>query len=125
MKSGQTIVEYTFLIGIVIAIVVAMSPMVKRSSQAMVKVVADEVGLQRESEQGMIYSTANRERVLTRRDEGARFSLTNTTFTRASTRSEWQLNQNSPDHSIRTDYQEQTRTDTSSASDLGFTPKND
>jgi len=48
---AQTIVEYTFLLGIIFAIFMALSPMIRRTSQGMVKIMADQVGLQINSEQ--------------------------------------------------------------------------
>lgn len=50
-KSAQTFVEYTLLIGILISLLIAMTPMVKRGVQAMVKVVADQVGNQQDADQ--------------------------------------------------------------------------
>ena len=49
--QGQTFLEYSILIGIVVAFMVSMSPMLKRGVQGMIKVVADEVGNQVNAEQ--------------------------------------------------------------------------
>ena len=49
--TAQTFVEYTLLIGAVVALLIAMMPMLRRSSQAMVQVVADQVGVQSGAEQ--------------------------------------------------------------------------
>ena len=49
--SGQTFIEYTLMIGILITVMVAMTPMMRRGIQAMVKVAADQVGNQRNSDQ--------------------------------------------------------------------------
>ncbi len=49
--KGQTFVEYTLLFGVVIALLIAMTPLVKRGIQSMVKVVADQVGNQTQSDQ--------------------------------------------------------------------------
>ena len=48
---GQTFIEYTLLIGILITILVAMTPMLRRGVQAMVKVAADQVGNQHNADQ--------------------------------------------------------------------------
>ncbi len=50
-SKGQTIVEYSLLLGIAIAVLLALTPMIKRSTQGMVKIVADEVGYQNNAEQ--------------------------------------------------------------------------
>ena len=51
IQRAQTFVEYIVLIGVVTSLVVAMSPMVRRGAQSMVKLVADQVGVQREGDQ--------------------------------------------------------------------------
>jgi uncharacterized protein (UPF0333 family) len=43
--------EYTIVIGVIVLIIMAMGPMIKRVTQAMIKVVADQVGNQEASEQ--------------------------------------------------------------------------
>lgn len=50
-EGGQTFLEYTLLFGIVVAIIVALSPLMKRGVQAAVKSVADQVGIQQCAEQ--------------------------------------------------------------------------
>jgi len=50
-RRGQTFIEYTILIGILVTVLVAMTPMIRRGTQSMVKLVADQVGSQRNSEQ--------------------------------------------------------------------------
>jgi len=49
--EGQSFLEYTMIIGVVVMVLTVMAPMMKRSIQAMVKVVADQVGNQQESDQ--------------------------------------------------------------------------
>ncbi len=49
--KGQTFVEYTLLFGVLIALLIAMTPFVKRGIQSMVKVVSDQVGNQTQSDQ--------------------------------------------------------------------------
>ena len=48
---AQTFVEYTLLIGIIVALMIAMMPLVRRGLQGMVKIVADQVGNQQGAEQ--------------------------------------------------------------------------
>ena len=43
--------EYILLIGIVVGVMIAMTPFVKRASQSMVKLAADQIGNQQEAEQ--------------------------------------------------------------------------
>ena len=50
-KKAQTVLEYTFLLGVIFAIGVVMSTMVKRTAQAMVKMMSDQVGVQEDAEQ--------------------------------------------------------------------------
>lgn len=50
-KRGQSIVEYTTVISAVLLIIFAMGPLIKRSSQGMIKMVADQIGLQNNAEQ--------------------------------------------------------------------------
>ena len=50
-ENAQTFLEYSLLIGIVVAVLMAMAPMLRRSTQAMIKVVSDQVGDQVNSEQ--------------------------------------------------------------------------
>lgn len=51
MKKGQSILEYTILLGAVVLIMFAMGPMIKRGTQSLIKVVADQVGTQQNAEQ--------------------------------------------------------------------------
>ena len=44
--QAQTFVEYTVLIGIVTGLLIAMSTMIRRGTQEMVKVVSDQIGNQ-------------------------------------------------------------------------------
>lgn len=50
-RQGQTFIEYTILIGVLVTVLVAMTPMIRRATQSMVKVVSDQVGSQKNSEQ--------------------------------------------------------------------------
>jgi len=51
ISSGQTFIEYTIVIGAVVMAILAMSTAVKRGTQGMIKVVADEVGVQEDADQ--------------------------------------------------------------------------
>ncbi len=50
-KEAQTIVEYTVILGVIVTLLVAASPLLKRSIQGMVRLVADQVGNQQNAEQ--------------------------------------------------------------------------
>ena len=50
-KDGQSIVQYTVVLGIVAAVCLVMGPMLRRFSQGMIKVAADQIGYQSESDQ--------------------------------------------------------------------------
>ena len=43
--------EYIVVMAIVIAVLIAMNPMIKRGTQGFIKVVADQIGVQNESDQ--------------------------------------------------------------------------
>lgn len=49
--TGQIFLEYVIVIGVVTLIIIAMSAMIKRGTQGMIKVVADQVGNQINAEQ--------------------------------------------------------------------------
>ena len=50
-RRGQTIVEYTILIGVVAVVLSYMGTGIKRGVQSLVKVTADQVGNQKNSDQ--------------------------------------------------------------------------
>ena len=50
-KKAQTIVEYTLIVGVLVGLLVAMTPLMRRGIQGMVKTVADQVGNQQNAEQ--------------------------------------------------------------------------
>jgi len=56
--GGQTIVEYSIVIGIILTVIIAMQPMIKRAGQAMIKLVADQIGNQEEGDQRSFYPNA-------------------------------------------------------------------
>ena len=51
IKRAQTFVEYILVISVVTAIMIAMSTLLRRTVQGMVKGVADQVGFQENAEQ--------------------------------------------------------------------------
>jgi len=51
MRRGQTILEYTIIVGIVVVVLTFMGTAIKRGVQSMVKVTADQVGNQQNSDQ--------------------------------------------------------------------------
>jgi len=50
-RRGQTILEYTIIVGIVTVVLFYMGTAVKRGVQSLVKVTADQVGNQQEADQ--------------------------------------------------------------------------
>ena len=50
-QRAQIFLEYVLVIGVVVLIIIAMSTMVRRGTQGMIKVVADQVGDQLNAEQ--------------------------------------------------------------------------
>ncbi len=51
LKKGQSILEYTILLGVIVLVMFSMGPMIKRGTQSLIKVVADQVGIQQNAEQ--------------------------------------------------------------------------
>lgn len=56
--NGQTIIEYTLVISIILVVILAMQPMIKRAGQGMIKTMADQIGNQKESDQRSFYANA-------------------------------------------------------------------
>lgn len=50
-EKAQIFLEYTIVIGVIILAMFAMSKMLQRGTQGMIKVVSDQVGIQENSEQ--------------------------------------------------------------------------
>ena len=50
-QEAQVFLEYTIIIGVVILIIFAMSAMIKRATQGMILVVADQIGSQENADQ--------------------------------------------------------------------------
>lgn len=53
MKRAQTLLEYLILVGIVAAVFIGIGPLFRRSVQAVVKIAADQLGNQQDSEQAI------------------------------------------------------------------------
>ena len=51
LKKAQSILEYTIVLGVIVLVMFAMGPMLKRGTQSLIKVVADQVGTQQNAEQ--------------------------------------------------------------------------
>jgi hypothetical protein len=51
LRRGQTIIEYTMIIGIVVVVLTYMGTGIKRGVQSLVKVTADQVGIQNNADQ--------------------------------------------------------------------------
>ncbi len=100
--TGQTIVEYALLVGIVIALLLVVTPMIKRGAQGMVKVVADEVGYQNNAEQ--------------KDGHGLISTQVKTRLDKIQKKKEFY---DGTKHSVYTHYDERVDTDTESKSDLG------
>ena len=50
-QRAQSMLEYTLVVGLVVVLVFAMSTMIKRSLQGMIRVTADQIGVQANSDQ--------------------------------------------------------------------------
>lgn len=50
-RKAQTILEYTIVMGVIVVIMFAMGPMIRRGIQSLIKTVADEIGIQRNADQ--------------------------------------------------------------------------
>ena len=50
-QNAQVFLEYVIIIGVLIMVLFAMTPLIKRGLQGMIKAVADQVGVQENAEQ--------------------------------------------------------------------------
>lgn len=100
--KGQSVVEYSLLLGVVIAVVVLLTPMIKRATQSMVRVVADELAEQQNAEP--------------KTDGGLIYTNMKAAIDRQQGRQEWYSN---TVHSVQTSYDDTVQTNTQSAADLG------
>ena len=74
---GQTLLEYSLVVGAVLAIIVAMGPMIGRSTNGFIRLVADQLGPQKGAEQNFdnsqshldySYTTQNARKINTRQE---------------------------------------------------------
>lgn len=99
-SSAQTFVEYAVLLGVVVTVMLAMAPMLKRGTQGLVKTVADQIGNQSAADQGA--------------DKGYLQSMeTDSATQQIKGRTEYK-------GTLTTDITEQVRTRTHQISNLGF-----
>ena len=49
--SGQTFIEYSIVLGLIAVVVIAMRPMIQRPIQYFIKLTADQIGVQADSDQ--------------------------------------------------------------------------
>ena len=57
-RRAQSLMEYALLVSMVVAAVVYMFPRVKRTTQSMIKVAADQIGDQKNAEQDLTSGTS-------------------------------------------------------------------
>jgi uncharacterized protein (UPF0333 family) len=50
-NNAQSLLEYVIVVGAVVLIMFAMGPMLKRGTQSLIKIVADQIGSQRNADQ--------------------------------------------------------------------------
>jgi len=50
-RLGQGLLEYSMILSVIVMIFVSMGPMLKRNTQSMIKLLADQVGSQQNAEQ--------------------------------------------------------------------------
>lgn len=110
-ESAQNLMEYTIVLGVIVIILFAMNPFIKRGTQGMVKFVADQVGNQQNSDQSFDDSGHL---------EGA--------FTSSNALSQTQTREYDDDNSIIKNgtvtaysYNDITRTSSTTALNLGYT----
>ena len=56
-QKAQSLLEYSALLGMIVVILIAMQPLIQRSTQSMIKIVADQIGTQQNSDQPFDYSS--------------------------------------------------------------------
>ena len=81
-EKAQVFLEYVIIVSVVILVLVAMSSLIKRGTQGMIKVVADEIGLQANAEQNAEEGYLKYSNVLTRTraDQRTLENVGNTTY---------------------------------------------
>jgi len=105
-KTGQTMIEYIIVLGVVVIVFFAMTPLIRRASQGMIKVVADQVGTQQGADQD--------------------FSRTTGFLANSETITQVHINQATTDilNEIKYTYDDAVTTKAGSNTNLGFTPNN-
>ncbi|MCA9401295.1 MAG: Flp family type IVb pilin [Candidatus Omnitrophica bacterium] len=80
-KRGQTMMEYTTILGVISLILIGMTPQVKTGVQSMIKLVADQIGNQTESDQQfdqgsyLVSSMYTQDQMTVKNSQGYRESL--------------------------------------------------
>ena len=107
--SGQTIVEYTMVLSLIMVVILAMQPMIKRAGQGMIKLMADQIGNQQEADQRSFYAN----------------SITEGHMERAIARTQAVMDSQTVEFLGMTNYVSDDRieTDSEQQSNLGFAPK--
>lgn len=59
-NKAQTLMEYTLVLGVITVVVFAMTPMIKRGTQGMIKATADQIGVQKNSDQRAFYNSTSK-----------------------------------------------------------------
>ena len=105
-NNAQTIIEYIIVLGVVVIVLFAMTPLIRRGTQGMIKVVADQVGTQQGADQDFNSTTGHlvNSEVITqvRMNQATEEFLNKVTYT----------------------YDDAVTTKTDSTTNLGFTPNN-
>ncbi len=63
-NKAQTLMEYTMVLGVISVVIFAMSPMLKRGAQGMIKITADQIGIQKNSDQRAFLNASTSEAYL-------------------------------------------------------------
>ncbi|MBF0511591.1 MAG: hypothetical protein HQL13_04590 [Candidatus Omnitrophica bacterium] len=114
-QRGQTILEYTIIVGIVVAVLAYMGTGIKRGVQSIVKVTADQIGNQSNADQD--FNT----------DQGGGYTQASVTQTagntlRGVTESGYVNSQGNTVYMMNTVYNESTLTNTLTNTQGGFIP---
>ena len=106
-RKGQSLIEYTVVIGVIAMVLFAMQPMVKRATQGMFKSMADQIGTQQNAEQDFADP------------EGSHLDYSYTT-----TRARIDKTRLESGGVINYVYGDMVNTEMTSATNLGFSPEN-
>ncbi len=122
MRKGQTIMEYIIIVGLVTVALFYMGPALKRSLQGMIKVTADQLGNQQQSDQDIVINpeiTGAEEPGLDLSDSSGYLESSNTSMTMNSTKDVYEGRENLGQVTYNTT--DRTETQASSLTNLGFT----